>query len=139
MKSIIAKIYFYVVSLIGLMMIVIPTANLIQLGLKTWIFKNADINQQAYPMAPYAFEKIPTSPTEEAKIAKDKCNLTEAQKAGLDNWIKDYETWSEAQKKIDYVRAERERSAVTSIGFLAVGIPLFTLHFRIIRKKEEHA
>ena len=141
MKSIIAKIYFYLVSLIGLMMIVIPTADLIQLGLKTWIFKNADINQQSYSyqMAPYAFEKIPSTPIEAAKISKDKCNLTDAQKAGLDKWIKDYETWQEEQKKIDYVRSDRERRTVTDIGFLAVGIPLFFIHFRIIRKERDAA
>lgn len=121
-------------------MIVIPTADLIQLSLKTWVFKNADINQQSYPvMAPYAFEKIPSTPVEEAKIAKDKCNLTDAQKAGLGKWIKDYETWQEEQKKIDYVRADRERRTVTDIGFLAVGIPLFIIHFRIIRKEKNEA
>ena len=140
MKSTIKQIYFYAVSLIGLMMIVIPTADLIQLGLKTWVFKNADINQRSYPMAPYAFEKYPApTPVDEAKIAKDKCNLTDTQKAGLDQWIKDYQTWTEDQKKIDYVRADRERKTVTDLGFLAVGIPLFVLHFRIIRKKEEAA
>ena len=140
MKSIIARIYFYVVSLIGLMMIVIPTANLIQLGLKTWVFKNADANMQGVAMMPYAIvEKYPPSPTDAAEISRDKCNLTDAQKAGLDEWIKDYKAWEEKQGKIDYALAERERSAVTNIGFLAVGIPLFIIHFRILRKERNEA
>ena len=38
----IRSIYFYAVSIIALFMLVFSAVDLINIGLKTWVFKNAD-------------------------------------------------------------------------------------------------
>ena len=42
--SSIRTLYFYVISLIGLLMIVIPTVDLVNIALKTWVFPEISLS-----------------------------------------------------------------------------------------------
>ncbi|MEO5928103.1 MAG: hypothetical protein ABIO72_05270 [Patescibacteria group bacterium] len=113
-SSIIKTIYFYSVSLIALMMISFSTADLVNLGLKTWVFTKAD--QADYYLQPCTVPvPAPTGDFNRADFVKS-CE---------DN---------NAQQKENY-QTQKQRDAVRDLAFLVVGIPLFAYHWKTIRKE----
>jgi hypothetical protein len=114
-KELIRTIYLYLFSLVGLVLIVIGMVNLVDLGLKALVFKNADqpIFYPSYPMklvSPDAKETALT-PEEEEKYRAEQ---------------------EEAQKKQQ--QSERERSASNAIAMILIGTPLFLYHWRTIQR-----
>ena len=51
-KELIRTIYLYLFSLVGLVIVVIRLVNLVDLGLKTFVFENADFQPINYPSYP---------------------------------------------------------------------------------------
>lgn len=107
------------------MMVVWSTANLIDIALKTWVFTKADFDYYgAYPVcvtpetAPVARD-VKTVPA----ISKEECEKQNAENK------KQQETSRMAQKQRDVVR---------DISMIVVGIPLFLIHWRIVRRKDEN-
>lgn len=132
-KNSIKTIYLYVVSLIGLMMIVIPTVYLINLALRSWVFTKADEAVEVWqqPPSPYFTGEAQGQALVDCS---DKCSLTENDKTNLRNWLADYQAWKE---KSQDKSAKRQRDAVTALSFLIVGVPLFGYHWRLVRKERE--
>lgn len=114
--QLIRKIYLYLASLIGLILIVIGTVRLVDLGLKIYIFKQADTFVY-YPPYPARIEKdgkeISVTPEEEEKYKTEQ---------------------EEAQRK----EAERQRqsTASNSIAMILVGFPVFFYHWRMVGKEK---
>lgn len=124
----IKSIYFYLVSFVALMMVVFSTADLINTALRTWVFTKADDFNYGGGRAscetivgPVADPKATNTPTREQMI-KD----CEAQNK-----------LSEEQQKASRV-AQRQNSIVRDISMIVVGIPLFLVHWRIVRRKDEN-
>lgn len=140
----IRTIYLYLFSLLGLVLIVIGTVRLFDLGLKILIFKHADEAEtlrQISPSPPQRFvESMPDSkePSNEVKLS-DTEKVTSDEKAALERWAIEYDNWQEEQSKIDYVRSRREREASSALAFIIVGLPLYLYHWRVIKrdKREE--
>lgn len=119
-SAIIKTVYFYVVSLIGLLMVVFSTADLINLGLKTWVFPKADLNEYKQPTCAVSIYKDPNmKETEEQYQQRIKaCEATYVNE--------------------DEARAIRnQRDAVRDISFVVVGLPLFLYHWTTIRKEQK--
>lgn len=113
--SVIKTIYFYLVTFVGLMMVVFSSANLINTALKTWVFTKAD-NDVYYDMA--------CAPQPEGKTVSE-YSPAQCEKQREANRIN-----AEANRV-----AQKQRDLVRDISFIAVGIPLFLFHWRFIRKK----
>jgi len=136
----IRTIYLYLFALVGLAVLVIGVGQLVDLGLKVFVFKYADTNQQ------YAYDYgRPLSLSYDPELAKvedlsqcgSDCSLTETQLEAIDNWIADYKQWQEDQKdveKIDYRRQSRERQASRAISLILVGLPLYLYHWTVIKR-----
>lgn len=124
-RKTIKSIYFYLVSFVALMMVVFSTADIINIALKTWVFTAADKDMYAYPRAvcEVPAPAIPTDPKAVPAPTKAEC-----EKQNEDN-IKQQEASRIAQKQRDVVR---------DISMIVVGIPLFLIHWRILRSKEEN-
>lgn len=136
--GIIRTIYLYLFSLVGLIVLIIGLGRLVDLGLKIYIFKNADSNEMAYPSQPptYSYDVVKAPVTNLQKQA-DKCELTVEQKKGIDTWLQDYNNWLTAEKervKIDYVRQRRESQASSAISMILVGLPLYLYHWILIKR-----
>ena len=119
-SQIIKTVYFYLVSLIALMMVVFSTADLINLGLKTWVFPKADLNEYREPPCSYMIVKDPgmieTDEAYQQRIADcEKNQLSEDEARAIRN----------------------QKSAVRDLSFLFVGIPLFLYHWVIIRREQK--
>lgn len=118
--QIIKTVYFYLVSLIALMMVVFSTADLVNLGLKTWVFPKADLNEYREPTCAIMVAKDPTGA--EADTAYQQ-RLQQCEESKID------ETEARAIRK--------QKDAVRDISFLFVGIPLFLYHWLTIRKEKK--
>ncbi len=130
-KSKVRILYLYVFALVGLGLVAIGTVQIVDLGLKIFIFKKAD----QFPN----YTNFPPCPTiavdqkgDEAKYTE---KITPEQKTALDAWAREFKNWQEQQKKIDFLASERERKASNSIAMILVGLPLYLYHWRIIKKE----
>lgn len=128
-QRVIRTIYLYLFSVVGLVLLVIGAVGMIDMGLKASIFRQAD-EQRAWmertpPMPPgYVVDGAPADSTIDPKA-----------RAALKDWAAQYREWEERGKKIDPVRAQRERDAARNLALLAVGLPLYLYHWRTIRRE----
>ena len=116
-KEWIRTIYLYLATLVGLILIIIGSVRLIDLGLKAIVFRGADVfvNYPNYPVpAERSLEKTPAgeiAPEDMEKFRKE-----------------------QAKAEMENLGRERQRTAASSLSMIIVGIPLFLFHWRIIKK-----
>lgn len=125
-KDSVGKVYLYLFSMLGLVLVVIGSVGLINLGLKTWVFEVSD---------PWAMQP-PTPMWSKNVECLNSCeNLSEEQLVLMDNWLEDYERWNQtyAGKQSNYRNNE---SAASNLALLLVGIPLFLFHWKLLRKTD---
>lgn len=119
-SSLIKTIYFYLVSLIALLMVVFSTADLINLGLKTWVFPKTNNNYYGPTcalMVPTPIEKGATQTTATVDYVKQ-CEV-------------------DRKNQEDMAIIQNQRDAVRDISMIVVGIPLFLYHWITIRRDKE--
>lgn len=136
--SLIRTIYLYLFALVGLALITIGTVRLVNLSLKTYVFKKAD--QQYYASIPPEPREVPGSEVNTEKLAqncKENEELTEEQKELISTWLADYEDWQEKQQPNKRLASRRQRDASDSLAILLVGIPLFAYHWSVIKKETD--
>lgn len=110
MKFNIRLLYLYLFSFIGLLIAVIGSVQLVDLGIKVFIFKGAD----KYENFPMLTKPIPNG-TEVA--------LTEME-------IKEQKEYQERESQ-----RQRQRQVSTALSMLLVGIPLYKYHWKTIQKE----
>lgn len=125
----IKSFYFYVVSFVALMMIVWSSADMINIALKTWVFTKADDNFYDGRMACATIPVPP--PVTDPKATTPVITKEQA--------IKDCEAQNEVNAKQQEKNriAQKQQSVVHDISMFVVAIPLFFIHWRIVRRKDE--
>lgn len=110
--SVILRIYFALVSFVTLMMLIFSVSDLINIGLKTYVFKFADAPEWAmYCESQFIKENVKETTEEtEARCARQKEN----------------------EERAAMVR--KQQSLVRDISLLLVSAPLFYIHFRIVAR-----
>ena len=118
-KELIRTLYLYLFSLIGLVVVVMGLVQLVDLGLKVFVFKKAD----QVLIYPESVRPAKTNPELEGPA------LTPEEQ-------KKYE-----QEQLDYQikqrEADRERNAANALAMILVGTPLFLYHWKIIQKDKK--
>lgn len=117
-NNLIRSIYFYAVSIIALFMLVFSAVDLMNLGLKTWVFKDIEPQYSVCTpgiygqigKTPSAIVDVPTGPTQEECDRQNKINE-------------------------ENIVRQNKSSAVRDISMLAIALPLFLFHFRIVQKE----
>jgi len=135
-KSFIRTVYLYLFSLVGLFILVFGSIGLIKLGLTTWIFPEADNYEYGYERKPIMIDEL----RDEELIAglencEETCDLSAGEKEALSEWLADYSEWQ--GKAIDpkvELRRRRQRQASDNIAMIIVGLPLYLIHWGIIKK-----
>ena len=125
----IRTIYLYLFALVGLVLLTIGTVRFVDMGLKAFVFTQAEDMQRLYqgpsmPYYPLGVEKL-----------QEEEGLSEEDKATIKQWLADYEDWKERRSKIDPVTAGRHRDASVSLAMILVGLPLYLFHWRIIKRE----
>ena len=114
-REIIRVVYLYIATLIGLVLVVIGSVRLIDLGLKVFVFKNADrpVVYPAYParMVPDGKDVATTTPEEEEKYKQEQLTFEK-----------------------ENLARDRQRTATQSISMIFVGIPLFFYHWKTAQR-----
>lgn len=138
----IRTVYLYLFALVGLALIIIGSVRLLDLGLKIFIFKEADKPEEVqryYPpfpperfLEPQAVSKDQKAPA--IALSEKIKEFTETDRDALNRWLIDYQNWKESYDEIDYVRARREREASNSLAFIIIGLPLYLYHWKVIKR-----
>lgn len=112
------KTFLYIFATVGLVLCIIGTVSLINLGLRSYVFTKSDYPcYKPYP-AEFAVTKDPAQP-----------NLSEAEKDRLNK---------ESEKQCEEQRvSDKQRQASQAISMLLVGIPLYLYHWYVIRKENQ--
>jgi len=111
--KLIYNIYLYTFTTIGLIITIIGLVKIIDLTLKTTIFKNAELDY--YSIYPEINENS---------------NLTEEEKNQII-------TQREKERKIQALnlKAQKERTLANSLALILVGFPIFIYHFKAIKRE----
>lgn len=134
-KETIQTIYLYLVTLVGLFMIVIPAVDIVKMGLEAWVFPLATEEEYDYKLRPpepyFDREKIALESDQPVEVLE----LTEAEQQMFERWKEDYKNWEEIDKNKDRVAIRRQRDMVRDISVLTGGLILFLSHGYVLRKK----
>ena len=113
-NSWIRTVYLYLFALLGLVLMVIGTVRLINLGLKVYIFTEAEKEEYRYSVpAPF-----------EPRLEKG----TSTEVAVVDPKIPE-----------NFLKSRRQREAASVLSFLMVGLPLYLYHWMVIKKDKKEA
>lgn len=102
-------IYLYLFSLVGLVLIIIGSVQLINLGLKTYVFTKAD--QPTYISSPRA------KPIDGEEVGE------------LDKEL-------EEEQQKEATASRRQRDAAQAVSLLIVGVPIYLYHWNLARKEK---
>jgi hypothetical protein len=131
-SGIIKQIYFYLVSILTLLISVVAIGFIVQTLLKSTAFPRADSYDKASVTPPSLYLTSAKFPSETSTITcATGCDLTESQKGDIANWSENYQSWKQSQD----MTARRQRDLVAAISVLLVALPLFYVHYRIIQKE----
>ena len=127
-------IYLYLFSLLGLVLIIIGTVNFLEMGLKAYVFTQADQTERVMeqrPVMPHSLEK------EDVENIKESGSLSSKQEEEIENWLSSYKEWQEQKEKTDPLTSRRHGEAANNLALIIVGIPVFLYHWRIVRREQE--
>lgn len=108
------SIYFYLTSFVGLMLMVIALASMVNIALKATIFTKADSYAQPTPEEDCSPERLKALPT----LTPAQCEKKAAE--------------SRVSRAIN-LTANRQSNLADDFGMLIIGIPLFAYHFSVIQ------
>ncbi len=136
-NSLIRKIYLYLFTIIGLVLLVIGSVNFINMGLKAWVFTQADGETSLYNEKPV---EVPTNLKKEiVEIDNSKddvqVTLTKQQADDLQYLLQMNTEWQAREKNFDPVVARRHRDAAQNLAMIIVGFPLYLFHWLLIKKE----
>ena len=134
--TLVRTIYLYIFALLGLVLLIIGSVNFLNMGLKVFIFTQADDETRMFskqipaPFSPSLIEKIEQGVEEEKDVY-----LSEEEKASFKSWLADYNTWKESVSEIDPITSRRHRDASMNLSLILIGLPLYLYHWKIIKKE----
>ena len=109
MKFSIRLLYLYLFSFVGLILVVIGTVRLVDLGMKVFVFKGSDV---------YEYRDIAPKPIMEGEVV-DEVQYEEEQR----------------QLAINDAKRNRQRDVSSSMAMIIVGLPLYLYHWGIIKRE----
>ncbi len=131
----IRTIYLYLFALVGLALIIIGSVKFVDMGLKAFIFTQAEQEEKIYnaqPPMPRSIEKIEKIGEEGEQAAVE---FSEEERILISEWLNDYKNWKERSEGVNFVTARRHRQASSNLAMILIGLPLFLYHWGIIRRE----
>jgi len=132
---VIRSVYFYIASLVTLGIVIGSVIFLFNLGLKAWVFTEAEpLNYRlGAPSSLYLGVRTVSESAEQNILTceDDNCEMSASQASNIDNWKENYAEWQTAKNNPNSGLA---RDAVNAFSFLIVALPLFIIHYRIVQR-----
>jgi len=136
--SLVRTVYLYIFALLGLVLLIIGGVNFLNMGLKAFIFTQAEEEQRLlYKQMPVPFSISRIEELEKEIETGEEICLSEEEKISIENWLADYNNWKEDRLKIDPVTARRHRDASLNLSLILIGLPLYLYHWQIINRETE--
>lgn len=132
-KEVIRPVYFYIASLVGLVMIIIFGSMLINLILKSYIFTQA--NDTDGRQLSRGVSTISSTATESVTNCATACNFNDQTVEFASRYAQDWADWETA----DLTSGQRQSQASNNIAFLLVAIPLFWYHWSSVRRESRES
>lgn len=144
-KITIRTIYLYLFSLVGLALTIIGFVVMMNILLKTYVFKNANQTNPYYysEMPPYIYSSYENVLDKVEAISKnaDELKLSDIEKEDIQKWLTDYKKWKENEEKRmefeskrDYVKENNARSMSVAVSLIMVGLPIYLIHWMFITR-----
>lgn len=111
MRFSIRLLYLYLFSFIGLLIAVIGSIQLVDLGIKVYVFKGAD--RSTIPIA------------------------TKLDASGKEVQMSDEEMEKQMKMQEEETNRDRKRQISNSLAMLLVGLPLYKYHWGLIKKEDK--
>lgn len=135
MSTVVRMLYLYLFAMLGLIFMAIGGVQLLDMGLRALIFKQADAMER------WEVPPTPMFMTERAERVAGDTAFTPREREMVRQSIREYEQWQERRKNFDPVLARRQRTAARSLALIIVGLPLWLYHWRMItaaRRRTPH-
>ncbi len=130
--KVIKRVYFYLVSLITLMTLVVSVGFLLKSALTSTLFTQAD-NYSRYSDPPpelYLYDAKGMEENSTEIICEGGCEFSASQKDQVETWVSEYRSWENNRDS----NSENQRDIVTNLSLLLVALPLFIIHYRSVQK-----
>jgi hypothetical protein len=134
LHSRVRTLYLYLFSLVGLILVTIGSVGFLNMGLKAYVFTQADSVDRYYREMPPRPRAI-----EETRRLLDAESLTAEETARIRRHLADVEDWEEGLQRIDHVKARRHRNAAENLALMLIGLPLYLYHWRTIKLESSNA
>lgn len=130
MSTTVRTLYLYLFSMVGLIFMAVGGVQLLDMGLRALIFKQADAMERLEqpPMPMFMGSRIERFENDSSFTAEEKATMRQA--------LQDYKQWEERRKRIDPVVARRQRTAANALALILIGLPIYMYHWRLIRSKK---
>ncbi|MBK35066.1 MAG: hypothetical protein CME26_05990 [Gemmatimonadetes bacterium] len=126
----IRTIYLYLLSLIGIVMVVIGGSGFVSMALKAFFFTQADDERFLYremPPKPYGVAQAQSLGGGEGEVVfRDSIQARRYQEA-LDEYL-------DRRERVDPATSQRHRDAASNLSFILIGLPVYLYHWRLIRR-----
>ncbi|MDP3964825.1 MAG: DUF5671 domain-containing protein [bacterium] len=129
-RRVIRPTYFYLSSLIGLVMIIVFGSMLVNLGLKTYVFTKAD-TEESYRYAPTEVDPSVRGSLSAVAGCEADCGFDAETIQYAERYDADFDEWSETREG----SSRKQSEAANEIAFLLVAIPLFWYHWHVARRE----
>jgi hypothetical protein len=128
-------IYLYLFTIVGLALLITGCVRFIDMGLKAFLFKQADAPERL--MQQYSCQNMYYGPSSVEKLAANQSDsaFTSEEQAILSAFLENYKKCQEEGLKINYLTSQRQKDASNSLAMIIVGLPLYLYHWRVIGKE----
>lgn len=131
-RSWVRTVYLYTMALLGLVLLTIGGVRILDLGLKAFVFTQAEQEERVsmrQPPMPMALERL------ERIDRGENPDLTAQERAMVRQWLREYERWKEQADRVDPITSRRQRTASSALALILIGLPLYGYHWRTIRRE----
>ncbi len=116
--------------MLGLVLLVIGCIRFLDMGLKAFIFTEAEKEQRINYQKPTMYSFAP----QDLEEMKETEKLTSEQKRQIERMLEAYKSWEERSEEVDPVKSRRHRESASNLALILVGLPLYLYHWKVIQR-----
>ena len=132
-QSAIRTIYLYIFSLLGLVLLIIGGVRIVNMGLKAFVFTQADEQQRIDFLRPPLYQIETLQKISEGELTQ----LSAEEKTQIKSMIQSYEAWLERSNEVDPLTSRRHKDASISLAMILIGLPLYLSHWKMTKKESK--
>jgi len=132
-QSVIRTIYLYIFSLLGLVLLIIGGVRFVNMGLKAFVFTQADEQQRIDFLRPPLYQIETLQKISDGELSQ----LNAEEETQIKSMIQSYEAWLERSDAVDPLTSRRHKDASISLAMILIGLPLYLSHWKMTKKQSK--